>query len=311
MMTTTTQRLRLVLLAAAIVYSFGFSAPHRAQNCAGTSVGFMPLSESGSYQGVPLGLYPGESNTPPSAHLAAGIQIANAIRPVNGKYLLISIGMSNTSLESQSFANLGPAPNPKLKFVNGAQAGMAAENWSDVNCPCWAVLDSRITAAGLTGAQVVSAWVKLTTRFPNGGWPNETTKLRAATRVVMQLLASRFPNLKIVHLSSRIYAGYSTTLLSPEPYAYESGFAVRGVIEDQLNGLLPYAGPSRIAPWIAWGPYLWSDGLVPRSDGLTWACSDFQSDGTHPSLSGSLKVADRLRSFFLSDPAATPWFVGN
>ena len=29
---------------------------------------------------------------------------------------------------------------------------------------------------------------------------------------------------------------------------------------------------------MAWGPYLWADGEVPRSDGLQWFCSDFASD---------------------------------
>jgi hypothetical protein len=103
-----------------------------------------------------------------------------------------------------------------------------------------------------------------------------------------------------------------TTALNPEPYAYESGFAVRSVIERQLAGdpdlnYDPNAGPVA-SPWLAWGPYLWADGLTPRSDGLTWACSELQSDGTHPSPTGQLKVADSLLAFFRWDATTAPWY---
>ena len=29
------------------------------------------------------------------------------------------------------------------------------------------------------------------------------------------------------------------------------------------------------------GPYLWTDGLAGRRDGLTWACEDVLEDGMH------------------------------
>jgi hypothetical protein len=64
-----------------------------------------------------------------------------------------------------------------------------------------------------------------------------------------------------------------------------------------------------VAPWTAWGPYLWADGLVPRSDGLIWECDDFATDGTHPSDSGRLKVAERLLGFFRTDVVASRWFA--
>src|SRR5206468_1021451 len=63
-----------------------------------------------------------------------------------------------------------------------------------------------------------------------------------------------------------------------------------------------------LTPWLAWGPYLWADGLTPRSDGLTWQCADLQSDGTHPSSSGASKVAQMLLSFFQTDPVASRWY---
>jgi hypothetical protein len=54
---------------------------------------------------------------------------------------------------------------------------------------------------------------------------------------------------------------------------------------------------------------LWADGLEGRSDGLTWACSDFSADGTHPANAGRSKVADSLLEFFKADATTQPWFV--
>ena len=34
-----------------------------------------------------------------------------------------------------------------------------------------------------------------------------------------------------------------------------------------------------MAPWAAWGPYLWANGTEPRSDGLTWPREDFTGGG--------------------------------
>jgi hypothetical protein len=60
---------------------------------------------------------------------------------------------------------------------------------------------------------------------------------------------------------------------------------------------------------MSWGPYLWADGLTPRSDGLTYACSDLEADFVHPAPGGARKVADQLKAFFVTDPTAAPWFL--
>jgi lysophospholipase L1-like esterase len=51
-------------------------------------------------------------------------------------------------------------------------------------------------------------------------------------------------------------------------------------------------------------------GTPGRSDGLEWACTDFNTDGVHPSASGRGKVANALLAFYRSDTTATPWFLG-
>lgn len=281
-------------------------------NCAATTVGVIPLTGTGTspHEGVPLGLYPGGTNVIPPLHLAAGIALAAAVVPRNaagvpknnGKIGLLSIGMSNTRHE---FAVLPPASNPKVRYANGAQLGVPAEDWADPNHECWQRLTIALTNAGLSDAQVQVVWMKNCTQEPTGGWPEATDILQANLRATVLLLAARFPNLKIVYLSSRVYGGYCDGPGNPEPYAYDGGFAVRGLIGEQLDGQLPSE------PWLAWGPYLWADGLTPREgDGLIWECANFLDDGLHPSASGKAKVAGLLYDFLSSDPTALPWFVG-
>jgi hypothetical protein len=130
----------------------------------------------------------------------------------------------------------------------------------------------------------------------------------------VQIAKARYPNLAIAYLSSRTRA-YVTepSGLNPEPFAHESGFAVKWLIEEQIAGnpTLRFAGSDAPAPWLAWGPYLWADGEVPRADGLVWSCADTTFDFTHPSFAGSAKVADQLLAFFETDPSARRWFLAH
>ena len=123
--------------------------------------------------------------------------------------------------------------------------------------------------------------------------------------------------MKLVYFSSRVYGGYSNGVGkpdNPEPYAYEVGFAVKWAIGDQINGnsnLCDGNGCSPIvAPWMSWGPYYWSNGMLGREDGLEWDCEDFSPDGTHPSSTfGQLKVATALLNFLKTDDTTTPWYL--
>lgn len=294
-----------------------------AVGCGRTSVGLKPLTElSGTYQGQPGGLYPNGANVRPGLHDAEGLAIAGGIRPLDasgapsadGRYALVSIGMSNTTQEFSEFkrrADQDPATHPRLTIVDGAQGGQTADDWANPSCNCWSVLDQRLNNAGVAAPQVAAAWIKMADRQPSTGFPTYAQQLASSTETVLRSLRQRFPNLQLAYLSSRIYAGYATTTLNPEPYAYESAFSVRWVIERQLNGALNYSAARGAvqAPWLSWGPYMWADGLTPRADGLTWACSELQNDGTHPTAAGQAKVADLLLSFFKSDATTRAWFV--
>ena len=277
------------------------------------------------YQGEEGGLYPGGRNTPPPAHLKAGLALARQIAPLdaegrsspNGKIVLLSIGMSNTTQEFQAFQALAaadPSLNPRLTLVDGAQGGQTAHITADPKAKFWEVVAERLRNAGVTGRQVQVAWVKQANARPTEPFPIEAKRLQADLIRTLQNLHDKFPNLKIAYLSSRIYGGYALTPLNPEPHAYESGFAVKWVIAGQISGSPelnydPAKGPVR-SPWVAWGPYLWADGIQGRKiDKLVWTRNDLaERDGTHPSESGRRKVAQLLMDFLKTDPTSKPWF---
>lgn len=289
-----------------------------ARDCSMTSVGSIPINDLGSgmyltYQG---GLYPGGVNVRPASHESAGLSLARSIGPMdssgnpdaNGSYVLLSIGMSNASQEFDVFvsnANADRDKNENLVVVNGAQGGATAMEWANASSRVWTEALQRLSQSGVNANQVAVVWAKLANSASNETVEQYRTNLQQDVDAVMGVLREKFPNLKMVYLSSRIYAGYATSPLNPEPYAYESGFVMKTTIEKQLNGELS------ATPWLSWGPYLWADGLSPRSDGLTWECTELrEDDGTHPSEAGMQKVADILLDFFKSDSTAVEWYLG-
>lgn len=296
-----------------------------------SSTGMKPLTEmtqAERYKGESGGLYGDGKNTPPEGHMQAALERARRIQPLDaqgrpsptGKIVLISVGMSNTTQEFSRFQQLAAADDaiaPQLVIVDGAQGGMDAQSWSEPGRGRnpWETLDRRLRQAGVTPAQVQVAWIKQARRGPAalGEYPRHADELRGHMETILHELQKRFPNLRIAYLSSRIYAGYATTPLNPEPYAYESAFAVRRLIQDQIAGrpalnVDPQQGAVK-SPLLLWGPYLWADGVQGRkADRLVWNREDLAADGTHPSPSGRQKVAEQLLTFFKTDPTARPWF---
>jgi hypothetical protein len=281
-----------------------------------TGVASLPDLGTGSYKGEQGGLYPGGTNVPPAAHLNAGLALARKIAPIDGKIVLLSIGMSNTTQEFQTFQKLAAADaglNPKLVIVDGAQGGQTAAVTAQPQANFWKEVDRRLSAAGVTAAQVQAVWLKQANAGPTRPFPVEAKKLQEDIAATLHNLHDRFPNLKIAYLSSRIYAGYAATPLNPEPHAFETAFAVKWLIADQISGAPalnydPAKGAVR-SPWVAWGPYLWADGTKGRKDGLTYIKSDLGPDGTHPGTTGREKVARQLLQFLKTDPTSKSWFT--
>lgn len=278
--------------------------------------------------GVIGGLYPGGSNVRPAEHEAEGIEIARQIVPLDrdgnpspsGWIGMASIGMSNTQIvfgRFRLFADADPEVHDRLRFANAAVGGGVIDYWVDQDNPLyseyWSIFDRQIANYGLTKAQIQVMWVKVSTQNYQPRFPEDMQLLTEDYVELTQLLKARLPNLKLIYFSSRSRSFSYLRGLSPETSAFENGFAVRWLIEKQLNGdpalnYKPENGPVLTAH-ISWGPYIWIDGENPRLDGEVWPLSSVTGDCTHPSNEGADKIGRLMLAFFKSDPVAAPWFM--
>jgi hypothetical protein len=293
------------------------------------------MSPDERYKGFQGGLYPEGKNERPAGHTAAGMVLAGQIRPLdqqgqastNGKIVLLTIGMSNTNQASSGFLRMAKQEtdlNPRLVLVNGALGGMTASRIQNLdgnktyengqNIKYWPYVDEQLTKAEVTRAQVQAIWLKEADPGPMLPFPEHAKILQQEQVKVLHILHDRFSNLKLLYLSSRIYGGWAKVRLNPEPYAYESNYSVKWLVEQQLTGdadlnFDPGKGAVK-APWISWGPYLWANGSTPRQDGFFYVEDDLREDDrTHESEQGQDKVGRELIKFFKADPTSRGWFT--
>jgi hypothetical protein len=309
--------LTIVLLSACL-----FPALAMAQPCPTCT----PLEDLAGppHRGLALGLYGPGTNLPTASHRALADAAGLAVVPrdaagspsPHGLIGMLSIGMSNTNQEFSPFErgdDIRPGRNPRLVVVNGAVGGQSADIIQNPAAPYWTTVMQRVAAAGLDADQVQVAWLKQADgAVPDTTFPAHAETLHTHLERIVTGLRVRFPQLRLVYLSSRIYGGYSTNPQRSEPLSFETGFAVRWLIERQMAGdpaLNPDPGAGPVtAPVLLWGPYLWANGTTPRaSDGLAWLPADLEVDAIHPSPSGEAKVAQLLAAFLAGESSAAPW----
>jgi hypothetical protein len=304
--------------------------------------GLVPLNDLGSAPynyGYFGGLYENGSNVMAADHFVHGLAAASRIQPLDadghpspdGKIVFLAAGFGETARIMESFA--GIAANDRrvdhnhLVILNAARDGADYRFWDGLpdGTPRYdAVNAGTLAPANVTPQQVQVAWVEMEneTFLPLGSSAvagADPYRLKSFIAGVVREMKRQYPNLQIAYLSSRVYGGYAT---NGEPFAYETGLANRWVITTQMEqermeipewhwdsrvGLIDDTR-SAVAPWVAWGPYLWANGATPRSDGLAWLRGDFEADGATLSASGAVKGAKLLFDFLLHEPTAKGWF---
>lgn len=249
------------------------------------------LTDRDATRTVPLtdgdGLYGSGSNVAPAVHDEAGLRAARSVRPVQGRVVFASVGMSNTAQEWRAFTRRAKG-STSVVMVPTACAGCAVRAWDHPTAEGWKNADRRLQLQGLTGADVQVVWMNVTgTKFDPPA-VEDFERILASMRL-------RWPNVRQLFVSSRIYGGYNP---DGEPAAHEAGVVTREFVLRHLG---------ETGPWVGWGPYLWADGATPRSDGLVWLPEDFEPDMIHPSAAGEEKVGEMLDSYFSTSPYS-PWF---
>jgi hypothetical protein len=266
------------------------------------------------------------SNFMPAPHRASGEAIAAAIQPLNikgevdtanGKIVVVVEGISNTYHEFNTFINSffekNPAVNPKVEMINLAEPGC--------NLLCWlskgvGSVDAQVQIVIMKHSNNTPQEADGAPRFPQGPFTTAASKrfpyhadtTRGMLKIRVLNLKKKYPNLKLLYLTSRCYGGWTCAPSAngyTEPVAFEEGFSTKWLIENQITGKDPelaFAGPNAKAPWMAWGPYIWDP---------TWT-RDMFSDGVHPCTSGGqMIVARKWYDFLMQDSAARLWFRDN
>ena len=172
-----------------------------------------------------------------------------------------------------------------MVIVDTAQGARVASVWANdaggTNGPDpWPVVDDRLKEARVSPRQVQVVWIKHAQNQPHtlSAFPRMSHAQYLANNTILHTPAAppAVPEPAGRLSLSRIYAGYATTPLNPEPFAYEGAFAARWVIQSQAAGdpllkLRPSQG-RRTGAGGVWGPYLWTDG-VRAARATTWSGS--------------------------------------
>ncbi len=333
--------------AIVTLFFFIYSLNVNAQVTCTYPPSYTPLSELEKryYKGSQGGLYKPGSNSMPFMHEEKGQAIADSISPINsagvvdndnGKIILVSIGSTDTNQEFSEGAKKGNVGvpfmklvlqnkkvNSKLLFVNGAANDASIKEWANnQDMKAWGPQSNlRVNLRKVPDynvKQVQVAWVKMdvnASSVKGMNFPEHAQWFKGQLIKVLQNLKKEFPNLQMAYISSvtRPNTPSQATVTAPEPYAYESGFGIKWLIEEQINGSIELNYDARKGvvktPWISWGPYLWADTVVKRADKFTWECNDTTDDFERPSGNGVTKIAKKLFDFLSSDRTANIWFL--
>ncbi len=300
--------------------------------CDAVGIGYVPLTQMTNepWNGVLGGLYPNGSNNRPYDHdllLLKHALTVQACKPDgsldirNGQIVVLGIGSSNAKSAFSSLERISTTDtlcNRSVQFLNVAQDGLGLQNVASANSGYWSEVENAVAAQGFATSQVQIAWVMIDdTENTDTVFPRAAQELADQLYDLCKTIKVKFPSVKFIHLSSRPYSGYidptETSLgmghITPRDYIH--GWAVKFLIERQINGSAGYAftGAHSEIPALVWSSYLWSDGTTANSDGLSWECTDFESDGFSLATSGSEKAGRSLHFQFSQDQLSMGWYT--
>src|SRR5205814_6764336 len=94
--------------------------------------------------------------------------------PVNGRIVLISLGMSNATQEFSAFvpkAMSFPGRHPRLLVIDCAEGGQATQDIRLASAAYWDTVQARLRGHGSSPLQAQAAWIKEARRGPTEPFP--------------------------------------------------------------------------------------------------------------------------------------------
>ena len=311
------------LLALALCLLVTKPVDSQTPNCDNDSLGLIPLTDLGSgyYLGYQGGFIPGGSNIelPASQHYKKGRNFAKNLKPLDSlgnisyERGVVLMGGFGPSIPGHILDEFVPIvrdttdtefkTNICFDGINMAAGGKGLDYAIGADSvKYWNNMLMKIEEKGYTAEQLQVGWMYFNDKYDTTGtmsFPETPNQIADDLTTYLHMMMTHFPNMKIMFISGRHFGGFADTTLEQypaisEPSSYWNNFAVKWVIERQIIGTpdLKYFGANIKAPFITWGPYLWTDGSIERSDDhRLYQCSDFSTtDGYH--LTDSTNVRD-------------------
>lgn len=277
------------------------------------------IESFGTYKGLEGGLYEGGANTPTLSQRIRIQKQISLIKPLlengqedsNGKVGFLFIGDPYTEGEFQAFSEvlLKEKKADHLVLVDGSQAAQDTTYWEKGLYP-WEVLKDRVESAGIISTQVQVAWLDLNFSSYSGNLQVDIEDQARTLNDIIKITLSKYPNIRVIYLSSPRYAGYSIDSDYQEPQAFEAAFAVRHLISLQEESKLNYMDSVKLLktePALVWGPYLWNN-QTNGGGNYAYGPERYEKDGITFNLIGKQKYALDLLNFWSEYEFSNTWF---
>lgn len=278
------------------------------------------LGSSGVYKGLPSGLYDGVKNTPELSQKVLLQQQLKLIKPVDkkglenadGKIGFVFIGESYVTGEFELFSEFisgNPEINQKLVLIDATDSNLNTLEWNKSN-QAWDSLSKKMVKSDISPKQVQILWLSLGFTDYSGDLSSDVSGQVSILTNIIKTALTKYPDTKVIYLSSPRYSGFAKDPIYEEPRMYEAGFAVRELISQQTRGDLNFRQSNNLLksePALVWGPYIWNNDTT-GSTRFSYKATDFVDDGVRLTIPGKQRYIVDLYKFWSSYEFSKSWF---
>lgn len=298
------------------------------QNCDLESTGNIPIANLGksTFNGFVGGKYPEGNNEIPYQHFQAGMNLSAEIKPlnnegiydtINGQVGFMVLGFSTSAMTGRFVRSIyeTQGQNDRVKIIIGAQGGKDINSMTQTSDNYWKIIDTILKEEKLSPQQIQVIWISSGDILAyQQSFPDQCYTQIEKYQLMLLAVKNKFPNIKMVFISDRTYAGYIGEIGEgpqelKEPTAYYNSWTVKWLIEKQIKNEQGFT--LNEIPFIDWGPTLWTDGVAGNKNGYTWNCDDSGKGGIHPSSKGRMKEASMVYLYFKAHPYLKNIFINN